>query len=357
MSQSVQEETIAPGAAVGAAPIVEVRDLRMHFPVKGGVFLRETGRLKAVDGVSLAIREGETLGIVGESGCGKSTLGKCIVRLYAPTGGSILYRGRDITKAPPGELKKPFRREVQMVFQDPAESLNPRLTIGDILEEPFAIHGIGTASDRRERVAELLESVGLERDAATRFPFEFSGGQRQRVGIARAIALSPRLVVCDEPVSALDVSVQSQIINLLIDLQRRLGLSYIFIAHDLAVVKHISDRVAIMYLGRIVELADCDELFANPLHAYTRALLASVPRPDPTQPFAGRVLHGEVPSPIAPPAGCTFAPRSPLPHTPAQAAVEPVWKEVRPGHWVDVHPATVAGWEGYLSPAEAARFA
>ncbi|HNX04554.1 MAG TPA: ABC transporter ATP-binding protein, partial [Opitutales bacterium] len=242
------------------------------------------------------------------------------------------------------------------IFQDPAESLNPRLTVGDILEEPFVIHGIGTRRERRENSAELLAQVGLNADSLDRFPFEFSGGQRQRIGIARALALKPRLIVCDEPVSALDVSVQSQIINLLLDLQKKFGLSYLFVAHDLAVVKHISDRVAIMYLGRIVETAASDELFARPLHAYTRALLASIPKPDPRQRGFRRILNGEVPSPINPPQGCSFAPRSPIPHAPAQAVLPPVWKEVTPGHWLDVHPATTESWRDYLSSEERAPF-
>ncbi|MFA5256909.1 MAG: oligopeptide/dipeptide ABC transporter ATP-binding protein [Opitutales bacterium] len=337
------------------APLLEIRDLRMHFPVKGGILMRERGLLKAVDGVSLELRAGETLGLVGESGCGKSTLGKCVARLYEPRSGSIFFEGRDITKLSQHALK-PIRRNIQMIFQDPAESLNSRLTIGDILEEPFIIHGIGRPSRRRDMVRELLGKVGLEAEAADRFPFEFSGGQRQRVGIARAIALNPRLIVCDEPVSALDVSVQSQIINLLLELQRELGLSYVFIAHDLAVVKHISDRIAIMYLGRVVELADSDEIFANPVHAYTQALLAAIPKPDPRAKAAGKILRGEVPSPIDPPPGCAFASRSPLPHTPAQASQDPFWKEVAPGHWADVHPATVRDWEKHLREEERARF-
>jgi oligopeptide/dipeptide ABC transporter ATP-binding protein len=337
------------------APLLELRDLRMHFPVKGGLFRRGVATLKAVDGVSLTLRRGETLGIVGESGCGKSTLGKSVARLYEPTSGQILYDGLDITRASRSTLR-PIRRDIQMIFQDPAESLNARLTIGEILEEPFIIHNIGNVAERRARVRELLAQVGLEAAAADRFPFEFSGGQRQRVGIARAIALGPRLVVCDEPVSALDVSVQGQIINLLLDLQKRLGLAYLFIAHDLAVVKHISDRVAIMYLGRIVELADADELFNHPRHAYTKALLAAIPQPDPRASRARRILQGEVPSPIDPPPGCAFAGRSPLLHTPQQARTAPVWKEVAPGHWVDVHPATVENWRDCLSDDERAVF-
>ena len=327
----------------------------MHFPVRGGLLLRPQGLLKAVDGVSFSMCEGETLGLVGESGCGKSTLGKCIARLYEPTSGSIRFVGRDIATLRGNSLKE-FRRSVQMIFQDPAESLNSRLTVGDILEEPFAIHGIGQRRERRARAAELLAPVGLPEDSLDRFPFEFSGGQRQRIGIARALALRPRLIVCDEPVSALDVSVQSQILNLLLDLQKQFQLSYLFVAHDLAVVKHISDRVAIMYLGRLVETAPSAELFAHPLHAYTKALMAAIPKPDPRQKGFARILNGEVPSPIDPPQGCAFAPRSPLPHTPAQALVPPVWKEVSPGHWLDVHPATTENWRGFLSATERAAF-
>jgi oligopeptide/dipeptide ABC transporter ATP-binding protein len=327
----------------------------MHFPVKSGVFLRESGTLKAVDGVSFSMKEGETLGLVGESGCGKSTLGKCIARLYEPTEGSIHFQNLDISRLSQHRLKS-IRRHIQMIFQDPAESLDARLTIGDILEEPFLIHGMGTASERRAMAGDLLDKVGMEPCALDRFPFEFSGGQRQRIGIARALALKPRLIICDEPVSALDVSVQSQIINLLIELQQQFRLSYLFIAHDLAVVKHISDRVAIMYLGKIVETAPAEELFAHPVHAYTQALIASIPSPDTRGVTTRRILQGEVPSPINPPQGCAFAPRSPLPHTPEQASTNPVWKEISPGHWVDVHPATVADWQNYLTEEERQAF-
>jgi peptide/nickel transport system ATP-binding protein len=290
--------------------ILKVEQLKMHFPVRGGVMLRKLGALRAVDGVDLEIRPGETLGLVGESGCGKSTLAKAVVRLYDPTGGRVLFEGRDITRLRRRELK-PIRREMQMIFQDPAESLNARLTVGDILEEPFAIHRIGTAAERRGRVIELLEKVGLPPSAADRFPFEFSGGQRQRIGIARAIALEPRLIVCDEPVSALDVSVQSQILNLLMTLQREMKLSYLFIAHDLAVVKHISDRIAIMYLGQIMELGDAEEIYRDPRHPYTRALISAIPVPDPRKRREHEVLVGDVPSPMSPPLGCPFSTRCP----------------------------------------------
>jgi len=338
-----------------SAPLLEVRDLRMHFPVRGGIFLRAQAVLKALDGVSLSIGRGETLALAGESGCGKSTLGKCIARLYEPTSGQIVFDGRDITKLSQHALK-PIRRDIQMIFQDPAQSLNPRLTVGDILVEPFEIQKIGKPSERRDMAAQLLADVGLDSGAMDRFSFEFSGGQRQRIGIARALALRPKLVICDEPVSALDVSVQSQIVNLLVELQEKFGLSYLFVAHDLAVVRHICDRVAIMYLGRIVETAGADELFGHPLHAYTKALLAAVPQPDPRAKIPERILRGEIPSPIDIGEGCAFAPRSPLPHTEAQAKIAPVWKEARPGHFVDVHPATVEEWESLLTDDERRRF-
>jgi oligopeptide/dipeptide ABC transporter ATP-binding protein len=291
-------------------PLLEVRDLRTHFPVKGGVLLRAVASCKAVDGVSFSLFPGETLGLVGESGCGKSTLGKTIVRLIRPTAGQVLFEGADLALLNRRQLK-PVRRHLQMVFQDPAESLNSRHTVGAIVEEPYIIHNIGSSAERRERVAELLAKVGLPPDAAHRYPFEFSGGQRQRIGIARSIALNPRLVICDEPVSALDVSIQCQVLNLLLDLQRDLGLSYLFIAHNLAVVKHVSDRIAVMYLGRIVELAGADELYSDPHHPYTRALIAAIPEPDPGRPRVRAVIAGDVPSPINPPSGCPFHPRCP----------------------------------------------
>jgi oligopeptide/dipeptide ABC transporter ATP-binding protein len=260
--------------------------------------------------VSLHIRPGETLGLVGESGCGKSTLGKTLARLYKPTAGSIRFDGREISGHSRRQLQ-PIRREIQMVFQDPYESLNPRQTVGSILEEPFTIHRLGTKTERRQWVAELLEKVGLPKTALNRFPFEFSGGQRQRIGIARALALKPRLIICDEAVSALDVSIQSQILNLLLDLQKELGLAYLFISHDLAVVKHVSDRIAIMYLGRIVETGDAETLYRSPAHPYTQALLSAIPVPDPLHKSQRQLLEGDVPSPIHPPQGCHFHTRCP----------------------------------------------
>jgi oligopeptide transport system ATP-binding protein len=318
-------------------PLLDIQNLKMHFPVKGGVFLRPVGWCQAVDGVSLSVDAGETLGLVGESGCGKSTLGKCIVRLLNPTAGSITFDGHDVTHMSRREIL-PLRREMQMIFQDPGDSLNSRHTVGSILEEPFIIHKIGTRLERRKKVDELLEKVGLSTSAATRFPFEFSGGQRQRIGIARAIALNPKLIVCDEPVSALDVSVQSQVLNLMLDLQRDLGLSYLFIAHDLAVVRHVSDRVAIMYLGKIVELADADSIYQNPRHAYTKALISAIPLPDPDSNRERRLLEGDVPSPINPPKGCAFGHRMHHPQWEKSVTMDLSLREVAPGHWVQPCP-------------------
>ncbi len=323
-----------------SAPLLEVQKLKTHFPVRGGIFLRPVGTAKAVDGVSLQVGAGETLGLVGESGCGKTTLGKTIVRLLRPTAGKILFEGRDLAGLN-RKAMKPVRRHLQMVFQDPVESLNSRHTVGQILEEPFIIHGLGgSAAERREKVGALLERVGLERDAARRYPFEFSGGQRQRIGIARALALNPRLVICDEPVSALDVSIQSQVLNLILDLQRDLGLSYLFIAHNLAVVKHVSDRIAVMYLGRIVELGQADALYARPRHPYTRALIAAIPKPEPARARAPVAVGGDIPSPIHPPAGCHFHPR--CPHATERCRAEapllrPAQREGEPPHTVACH--------------------
>jgi oligopeptide/dipeptide ABC transporter ATP-binding protein len=321
--------------------LLEVHDLKMHFPVRGGVLRRAVATSKAVDGVSLTVGTGETLGLVGESGCGKTTLGKAIVRLYKPTDGRINFEGADITHASNRALR-PRRRHMQMIFQDPAESLNPRHTVRDILTEPFTVQKLGTREQRRVWVADLLEKVGLKPEHADRFPFEFSGGQRQRIGIARAIALNPKLIVCDEPVSALDVSVQSQVLNLLLDLQRDMGLSYIFIAHGLSVVKHMSDRIAVMYLGRIMELAPSEELHRNPRHAYTKALLDAIPVADPAQRRPRRLLSGDVPSPINPPEGCAFGHRMKHPNWPESTRMDLQLQEVSPGHWVQKCPCCVA---------------
>ena len=293
-----------------STPILETTGLKLHFPVRGGIFQRATNSCKAVDGVDLLIESGETLGLVGESGCGKSTLGKTLARLYKPTAGNIRFEGHEIGNLKRKELQ-PFRREIQMIFQDPYESLNPRQTVGDILEEPYAIHNLGTREERRKWVAERLEKVGLPESSINRFPFEFSGGQRQRIGIARALALNPKLIICDEAVSALDVSIQSQILNLLLDLQKELGLTYLFISHDLAVVKHVSDRIAIMYLGRIVETGDAETIYQKPAHPYTQALLTAIPVPDPEHIPRKQILEGDVPSPIHPPSGCHFHTRCP----------------------------------------------
>jgi oligopeptide transport system ATP-binding protein len=317
------------------APLLELRGLRMHFPITEGIIARrQLGEVKAVDGVDLTIEKGETVGLVGESGCGKTTMGRCILRLETPTSGEIRYNGVDIATLGRRDLMA-LRRRVQVIFQDPYSSLNPRMKIGTILSEPMKVHGIVPDSRKRaDRVRELLSLCGLNPSFADRYPHEMSGGQRQRVGIARALALEPEFIVCDEAVSALDVSIQAQIINLLEDLRDKFSLTYLFIAHDLSVVRHLCQRVAVMYLGRVVELASCDEVFENPQHPYTKALLAAVPVPDPSV-EAGRVvqpLAGEVPSPINPPPGCVFHPRCPI-------AVEdctrerPEARETRPGHW------------------------
>lgn len=287
------------------APLLQVRGLTKHFPVRAGVLLRTVGQVHAVDDVSFDLDTGETIGLVGESGCGKSTVGKTLLRLYDPTAGRVFFEGRDIATMSRIELRQ-LRRDIQIIFQDPFESLNARHTVGKILEEPFIIHGLGTTEERRRRVDELLERVGLDAGAANRFPHEFSGGQRQRIGIARAIALKPRLIVCDEAVSALDVSIQSQIINLLLELQREMRLALIFIAHDLAVVKHVSDRIAVMYLGEVVETAEATDIYESPRHPYTKALISAIPVPDPTAQRDRIVLVGDVPSPIDPPRGCRF---------------------------------------------------
>ncbi len=291
--------------------ILEVNNLKMHFPVRGGILRRQIGKVHAVDGISFSVRTGSTLGLVGESGCGKTTAGRTILRLYKPTEGEVLFDGKDLSQLGKRPLQS-IRRQMQMIFQDPFESLNSRHTVRYILEEPFIIHRIGTPEERKKEVKRLLDTVGLPESAGDRFPHEFSGGQRQRIGIARAIALHPRMIICDEPVSALDVSIQSQILNLLLELQEEMGLTYIFIAHDLAVVKHISDFIAVMYLGKIVEYTDADSLYQNPLHPYTNALLSAIPVPDPAIKRERQILSGEVPSPINPPEGCRFHTRCPI---------------------------------------------
>ena len=317
--------------------LLSVENLKIHFPVHGGVFKRQIGAVRAVDDVSLTIAPGETLGLVGESGCGKSTLGKAIVRLYKPNGGRISFQGEDITHATQSKIR-PLRREMQMIFQDPSESLNARHSVRAILEEPFLIHGIGTKDERNKWVAELLDRVGLPSSSADKYSFEFSGGQRQRIGIARAIALKPKLIVCDEPVSALDVSVQSQVLNLMLELQQEMRLAYLFIAHDLAVVKHISDRVAVMYLGKIVELADADSLYRNPRHAYTKALLSAIPVADPAAKKERILLEGDVPSPINPPRGSAFGHRMKHPLYEQTVDKDLPLTEIAPGHFVAADP-------------------
>jgi peptide/nickel transport system ATP-binding protein/oligopeptide transport system ATP-binding protein len=308
--------------------------------------MRQKKTVKAVDGVSLDIGVGETLGLVGESGCGKSTLGKAIVRLVDPNAGSIVFGGRDITKAS-RRVVRPMREDLQMIFQDPVESLNARHSIGEILEEPLIVHRRGNRAERKKKVAELLDRVGLPAASADRYPFEFSGGQRQRVGIARAIALEPKLIIADEPVSALDVSVQSQVMNLLLELQQEMDLSYLFIAHDLAVVKHISDRVAVMYLGKIVELADAETIYRDPKHAYTKALISAIPHPDPSRKVERILLDGDVPSPIDPPKGSAFGKRISHPRYEETEGMDLSLVEIGPRHWVAADPCCLEkeDWE------------
>jgi oligopeptide transport system ATP-binding protein len=325
--------------AAEARPLLEVKGLRMHFPVTEGMLRRRRiGEVKAVDGIDFSIARGDTLGLVGESGCGKTTTGRCILRLERPTAGEIVYDGVDVAKVGRREMLA-LRRRIQVIYQDPYSSLNPRMKVGDIVGEPIKVHGIQPdASARTARVRELLSVCGLDPSFADRYPHEMSGGQRQRVGIARALALEPEFIVCDEAVSALDVSIQAQVVNLLEELRDKFGLTYLFIAHDLSVVRHLCQRVAVMYLGRIVEMADCDELFDHPLHPYTQALLGSVPVPDPTVEATRtfRPATGEVPSPINPPSGCVFHPRCPIAVAGCKTA-RPELREVRPGHFVACH--------------------
>lgn len=308
-------------------PLIEVRDLKKHFSAEGTADV-----VRAVDGVSFAIWQGETLGLVGESGCGKSTIGRSILRLHEPTSGSMTFDGISVFGATNRELQR-LRREMQIIFQDPYSSLDPRMSVGSIVSEPLKIHNIGSRTEQSDRVAELLDRVGLDPNYAKRYPHEFSGGQRQRIGIARALALNPRFIVCDEPVSALDVSVQAQVVNLLDDLQDELGLTYLFISHGLAVVEHISDRVAVMYLGKIVEICHADELYASPMHPYTKALLSAIPIPDPRQKRERIILKGDVPSPVDPPSGCRFRTRCPIASDEC-SAIEPDLRETSQDHFV-----------------------
>jgi oligopeptide transport system ATP-binding protein len=337
--RTVPPPGIAAGAETDPDALVEVRGLKMHFPVTSGIITRKVvGWVKAVDGVSFTIRKGETLGLVGESGCGKTTVGRCILQLLRPTEGEVRFQGQELCGLEAKQLQ-PYRRKMQVIFQDPYSSLNPRMTIGQIIgEAPGVYHLTGSRQANHDKVAELMRLAGLDPGLHTRYPHELSGGQRQRVGIARALSIDPAFIVCDEAVSALDVSIQAQIINLLEDLQDRLGLTYLFIAHDLAVVRHISDRVAVMYLGKMVEMAPSGLLYAEPLHPYTHALLSAVPIPDPKI-EAKRVhvlLKGEVPSPLNPPSGCVFHPRCPKATDLCKEAV-PVFVEKRPNHWVACH--------------------
>ncbi len=328
--------------------LLEVRNLKKHFPIQKGFFRKVVGHVKAVDGVNLFIREGETLGLVGESGCGKTTTGRLILRALEPTEGEVLFRRNEemvnIAKIPPDNMKS-FRRDMQIIFQDPFSSLNPRMTVLDIVSEPLQIHGIAKGGELKTRVRDLLEAVGLRAQHMNRYPYAFSGGQRQRIGIARALALRPRLIVCDEPVSALDVSIQAQVLNLLEDLQKEFGLTYLFIAHDLSVVEHISDRVGVMYLGNIVELTAAEELYRTPLHPYTEALLSAVPRTDPDIALDRILLEGDVPSPANPPSGCKFHPRCRYARDVCQQEI-PAWRELQNDHWVACHLADTLELKG-----------
>ncbi|MGQ9848452.1 MAG: ABC transporter ATP-binding protein [Aggregatilineaceae bacterium] len=344
MSESRLSEPAAkvtPGTSagtVGKRVLVEVQGLKKYFPIKSGiVFQREVAAVKAVDGVSFDIYEGETLGLVGESGCGKSTTGRTILQLHRATAGSVKFEGEELTTLK-GESLRKMRRKMQMIFQDPYASLNPRMSVGRIVAEPLVVHNIGTKKEREERVAELLELVGLNPYFVRRYPHEFSGGQRQRIGLARALALNPKFIVADEPISALDVSIQAQVVNLLQKLQEDLGLTYLFIAHDLSMVRHLCNRVAVMYLGKIVEIADSEELYTNPLHPYTQALLSAVPVPDPVVEEKRQriILKGDVPSPVNPPKGCHFNTRCPV-SVDVCYEEDPELVEVLPGHWVACH--------------------
>ena len=339
---AIEQASKTPTAGPGNNTIVKLDDIRMHFPVTSGIiFQRKVGEVKAVDGVSFEIKRGETLGLVGESGCGKTTLGRVVLMLYKPTAGQVQFEGQELTRMRAGDIRR-MRRRMQMIFQDPYASLNPRMSVGSIIAEPIVIHSLAKSrNERRERVQELMRIVGLNPYYANRYPHEFSGGQRQRIGVARALAVQPSFIVADEPVSALDVSIQAQIINLLEELQDSFELTYLFIAHDLSVVRHISDRVAVMYLGKIMELTDRRELYENPLHPYTKALMSAVPIPDPAVEAKREriILTGDVPSPLHPPPGCVFNTRCPIAIDECRARI-PDWRNVGgPGneHWVACH--------------------
>ncbi|RPJ26399.1 MAG: dipeptide ABC transporter ATP-binding protein [Chloroflexi bacterium] len=314
--------------------LLHVEDLKMHFPIYRGVFQRQVGAVRAVDGISFDVKRGETLGLVGESGCGKSTTGRTILQLYKPTSGNVIFDGADLVKLK-GEQMRQMRRKMQMIFQDPYASLNPRMTVAQLVGEPLMVHNVATGAEINERVQHLLDVVNLNPAFASRYPHEFSGGQRQRIGVARALALQPSFIICDEPISALDVSIQAQVVNLLEELQEQFNLTYLFIAHDLSMVKHISDRVAVMYLGVIVELTSRDELYAKPLHPYTQALLSAVPIPDPIADAKRKrtILQGDVPSPVNPPSGCRFRTRCPIAEA-ICAETRPEFREIKPGHFV-----------------------
>jgi len=331
MTSPARQHVGAPGSAADSANLLEVRNLRKYFPIRGGVFSRVVANVKAVEDVSFNVRRGEVVGLVGESGSGKTTVGRSILRLIEPTAGEVLFEGVDVAKLPKSTMRE-YRKKMQIIFQDPFASLNPRMSVGDIIGEAMTIHNLARGKEREQRVAELLERVGLSPNHMRRYPHEFSGGQRQRIGIARALAVDPQFIVADEPVSALDVSIQAQVVNLLQDLKEELGLTLLFIAHDLGVVEYISDHVIVMYLGRIMEIAPSKELYANPIHPYTEALLSAVPIPDPTIKRERIILQGDIPSPINPPSGCVFRTRCPI-ATKECAEVVPPLEEVSPGHF------------------------